>query len=275
MPNYRNLHDILGDLPPEEALIARGCALFPLNMGAARTAASSGFEAFLKMPPEDRARWTLGDPLDPDEGYLPRMGQAKKDGGRYDQKHAFHSRPTLLGRATEAGIDTWPHLHWLNGCGLLYTECVSLLHDIVKLLDRRLPRLALFDKVCAQEDTPDGHVLRLLHYTTLPIEDGIELGQFHIDRDFLTIHVAESHPGLILRTTLGDVLYRAQAGMALAFFGQKAESCTNGALKAMEHGIVAVKNGGGSTAQETRRSIVFFSHIPDQPIHGHSPAASR
>lgn len=265
MATYRELQDILGGMPPEEALLTHGCALFPLKPDALQTV-FGGFENFLAMPSEERRRWTFGDPNDPDDGYLPRMGQARREGGYHDRKHAFHYRPNLIPLAQKAGVDLWTHLHWINGCKIVYDACAEALRNIVRQLDLRLPRLELAAKIREQETDYGGHVLRLLHYSTLPIKEGAELGKFHTDRSFLTLHVAESHPGLILRTNKSDLLYRAQPDRVLAFFGKKAEYGSAGVLKAVEHGIVAVAGAHGQPVSEPRRSIVFFSHIPFRHI---------
>ena len=105
-------------------------------------------------------------------------------------------------------------------------------------------------------------MVRLLSYSN-ELKPGQQLGKAHIDRNFGTLQVFESHPALVLEFSEERVNYRPIPGKALAFTGGKAEQYTRSALRGVKHSIEVPLDFALPTEEnpKPRQSIVFFAHI--------------
>lgn len=227
-------------------LRATGYAFTPTVNDPTRhlTEVVNGWQSFMQMSAVERRRWCfdIEGTGGPDDGYIPPKG------GPYDFKHVFHYRPRLCRYIRDAELTEWQR-QWMSSCDAVYRTCVNEFYRLLLQLDQELPGYSFRDRA---NDT-DGHVLRLLMYE--PAADrGGTIGRRHDDKSLLSIHVADSHPGL--RMGHRRTLVEPAVGYTLCFPGKKAEVLTDGALPATWHEI-------SDEDPTTRRwSIVFFGHDP-------------
>lgn len=218
------------------------------------------FSGWTKFAGEDQVYkncWTADkNNPDPDEGYIRRSGE-QKGGGVYDHKEFFHYRPTLRTKFKVLGVDYQGYYDWLIDLDDLFRCCCESLELIGAVLDDRLPGYDFVSRI-SRAYLADQPVLRLLHYCEAQAANQ-EIAKFHADRSLLTIHVAETHPGLMLQPNSERIPYLPEEGKALVFPGRKAEALTEGKLRALNHGVV-VPNDEDVLGQQ-RQSIVFFGHI--------------
>lgn len=234
-----------------------------------------GWNEFLQIPFADKMKWRLGNPQDPDDGYIPRtidskqvpVGTRSYDGKAYDDKDFFHYRPYLPALLDHAKVPYGKHIEWFEAMQDLYEYSLIVLgKEIMKKLDQDIPGIN-FSKRFTSPIARSRHTLRLLSYKQ-KLVPGQALGKFHIDRNFGTIQVYESHSALCLDLPQdgGRVPYIPRSNQALFFPSAKAEITTSGLLKGTNHGIVVPEDYSGDQ-NATRQSIVFFGHIyPETPV---------
>lgn len=201
-----------------------------------------GWNTFLNS--DEKTGWTFdveGDG-DPDDGYI------RRSGDEHDFKHFFHYRPRLWPLLDERGIDLTPERAlWLESCDGLYQACEEMLYTVLAAIDAEFPGFQL--EQSAREHGVHG--LRLLRYDTANERGGV-IAKPHRDKSLMTIHVADSHPGLRLGSK--GHLHRPRPNEVCLFPGKKAGPATNHRLSALEHCVTDECPG------EERWSIVFFGH---------------
>lgn len=192
-----------------------------------------------------RKRWFkrngLPYPMKPDEDDgLYYRGNDRDPERAKDPKWVFHFRPHLPELLRARGVPIGPHEDFLNLCAVVHRMCLLRSRTIIG------DACAHAEECDAGLVNPEWSVLRIIVYDLL--QEGAEIGGVHYDRNFFTMHLAESSPGLYF----GDRLVETREGELLGFFGLKASEVFPGATP-VEHRIVQ-----GRTAGSQRSSIVFF-----------------
>lgn len=223
-----------------------------------------GWNEFLKLPLEVRMRWRLGDPKDYDDGYVSRCQGCEGctlpyDGKMYDNKHFFHYRPHLFALLDHQRVDYSGQLSWLEDMHSLYEFCRDAFLKALCELDLDYPEFGFAERFSSHRARVR-RVIRLLSYNE-PMRPGQELGKAHVDRNFGTIQVYESHPALVLNLPEGKLNYAPRENQALMFTGAKAHALTNGRLRGINHAIVVPDDFVPQSTVVPRQSIVFFGHI--------------
>lgn len=250
-----------------QKFIQNGYALVPMKVAALVRRVFAGLHRFLAEPQEYKNQWTFDHkkPGDPDTGYVWR------EGGEYDKKQFFHYRPDLVAKLTDRISRKFKfnhHAEWLQDCELLFRRAEQQVGFIAGILTHHtafaghtLPELLRAAK--------DDHVLRLLAYDR--VDDGGLMAKPHADRDFLTLHLADTFPGLVGIVRNKEVLLETRATRAIIFPGSKMAKLTEGKVPALIHKVIERrekelghspeqrKNGG--VPKPCRNSAVFFSHI--------------
>jgi hypothetical protein len=227
------------------------------------TRVMEGWNKFLSIPYEQRISWRCGDPADWDDGYVPRQkGESCPGCGEcalQDDKHFFHYRPHLTALLDHKHVDFGDRVEWIDDLNTLFTFCRDAFHEVTMRLDAHYPEFdfaARFKSTVAESR----HVLRLLSYNRQMLP-GELLGKYHIDRNFGTIQVHETHPALVLTLPDRRINYVPKPGKALVFTGGKAAAITNSRLSGIRHGVVVPDSFKPEPVQKPRQSIVFFAHI--------------
>lgn len=237
--------------------------------------ASRGFARLLdELPPEKWETWAFNvegneDPdQKPDDGILIRKGEIKKNGGRFDDKVIFHYRPRLPGLLMDRDITLKPWMMvWLGECRNLHDVCFQALCTLTAALDREYPGFGFEDRV-RDRRAWNVHAIRFLLYSERGVTDPRIVGKGHSDRNFITLQLAESRPGLRIfpdrgpidaatkkPSYLGEpVPYEASPDTVLTFPGDKFEAVTG--RFALWHDIV-----NNDPVAPKRWSAIFFSHI--------------
>ena len=248
---------------PVSEFLQQGYAMVPFpNQERLIDPVVAGFLEFLKEPPEYLSQWVFnvgnrvdeeGRP-DPDDGYIRRQGQG------HDNKCFFHYRPHLSALLEKRGVAVGRHKGWLIRMQMLYDYCDRVVRKFNQQVGEQVPECGIEGLI----SDPRAHamtVLRLLHYDLAGADPSHPevIGKEHPDRDFTTMHVAESHPGLQIGP--GYTPWDVRQGEALVFPGRKFERLMREHypernFQALTHRVVASGERGN------RWSIVFFSHIP-------------
>jgi len=235
-----------------ETFLERGAVSVPFPVSGYYLACSAivGFRQFLKNEGE-KEKWTIDvqGHGDPDDGYIEREGEMNHDANErpYDRKHFFHYRPELLELLSDAGVDIALHTMWLQTCGKIHQICLNTVAAFVDMLDQEYPECDFkkrFDKASCQ------HTLRLLYYQRPRTPKGV-IGKEHYDRCFLTLHIADSEPGLQIGAS--KELFKTEEGRGLLFPGKKAEKISWGNISALQHQIMGEE-------ERNRWAVLFFSH---------------
>ncbi len=242
--------------PIVQELVKKGFAYMDIPVGWALnepTLLAREWAKFLCLPDDTKSQFCIdGQHPDPDNGFIVRRGNPRPEGGRHDpDKRFFHFRPhhqpvfsSITSTLGEHGQRTC--IPFIGMCAHFYTEShllyTGLLHGLSKHTRTEL------------KDSPQT-TLRLLEYGLETTERG-ESAQTHIDRSFLTIHIGDSHPGLVYDDG-GErqTPHVSKQGKVLIFLGKKAELL---GLKPLPHGVLRYPEYGS----ERRWAIVFFGHIP-------------
>jgi hypothetical protein len=217
----------------------------------------SGWNTFLEKPMSYKKKWTIPskDAEGPDNGYTFRNG--KDNGKSRDLKEFFHYRPYLPALLEQQAVPIGEHREWLLNCDRLYRICRNKGIQITDGLHAYLPSAVPSSGLAEHPFAEFRHVLRLLSYSK-PSTKGQMLGEFHTDRNFITLHLWENIPGLEFKARKTRHQYTVRPGQVLVFPGKKARRISKGQLRGLPHGIVGRED---MTTSTKRQSIVFFSHI--------------
>jgi|GEM_PF-2218725 len=232
--------------------------LIRLEIGSLADDIITPLSRLIEEPEEYRHEWEFaikkrhqGRP-DPDDGLIRRDGgPGDEPDERFDRKFVFMYRPRLDWLLTWRGVDRKGYAPLLTACEQLMKRCRIALLPIVQELDVRLPghqfELHFMNAIMLQQDA-----IRAIIYDAGHPQGAI--AKPHTDRDFLTIQVAESRPGM--RFGKARTLYRWSPGTALVFTGKKIAAHTGGEVAALEHDVVETETVGGG-----RWSLIYFGHI--------------
>ncbi|MEX0931580.1 MAG: 2OG-Fe(II) oxygenase family protein [Candidatus Paceibacterota bacterium] len=240
---------------PIRELLENGVTYLPqpkdrLNVEGLATA----WENFRLLPEETKKRFSVdSETIDPDNGYLVRNGGKRPEGGAFDpDKCFFHYRqkvlsPPVLEQIYKSLSDQELRVckKFLEYCNIFYTEMDLL---FFALLDRLSRKIGNKHPIRYSSNT----VLRALHYGGATNPNGYT-AKPHVDRGFLTFHIRDSHPGLVLEGEDGvQKPYDRNDDNLLVFLGKKAEKF---GLRPVPHGVMQSK------PNQSRWSFVFFGHI--------------
>jgi len=235
--------------------------------------ADKSWRAFCDQPPGHRELFTVrhkdDDPAEgPDNGYVPKGDYLPlKDAHEnehvvQDTKLYFHYRPFIarLLRRRKGFSHTEEYL--LNSAGLLYRKLEQEILRIGQALDNVLPGFQVAEGLRANaHPEPFGHVLRYLLYKKAE-EAGEELARGHTDRCAITLHVADSRPGLVVYLGGGEqFLVETQPDTLILFFGKRLSVRTNGRVRSLNHRVISPADASRPTNQRT--CTVLFAHVPD------------
>jgi len=240
-----------------EKLLNDGRAVIPFSHSYI-PGAVHGWDQFLTEPQERKDQFTIDAEGmgDPDDGYIHRTGALRADGVYDDRKEFFHYRHRLTPRLARKGVPLDPHRAWINhSLDKLHLQCASASRMIATALDHRLTGYCFAERVAAAPASSMS-VLRLISYDLCGVRTTLLIGKRHVDKCFLTLHIADERPGLILGQETRP--YRANTNTALVFFGDKAGRLTDDRLTPLSHEVV---NTSESTDIISRWSIVYFCHI--------------
>lgn len=219
----------------------------------------AGWLNFLDLPDSVKMRWCVGEPADPDDGLVVRSGEERHDApGTYDRKSVFQFKgmrrlgALLRQHEVEYSDDI---AAWLALTDTLHAHCVGRIKDFGGELDRQMPGFDFAGGI-QRATEQDMHCLRLLCYDE-PQKIGDEVAKDHIDRNFITLHLDESHKGLDVRCAAKTcVAYAKSPQEILVFTGAKADHMTSGKLRPVGHGVFAKEDFVG----KKRWAIIFFGH---------------
>lgn len=210
----------------------------------------AGFEGLIShlqdLPPAEWAKWQAHMPEDdePEDGLIVRSrGEGK------DPKMYWQWRPRTFGPLRQNGARFTPELTtFIVACKQLHRRCVDTSVRFAQEMDRQMPGYNFAGHMSSYVQ----HVLRILRYDA----SATTAARNHVDKCFLTLHLAESRDGLwVWGKPVSDI-----QDQAIVFPGLKAEIMTGKRILAAEHKVIQTP---GVTA--TRWSVVFFAHT-DTPL---------
>jgi hypothetical protein len=176
-------------------------------------------------------------------------GLIRQSKGETDNKWIFQFHPFLKKQLKERGVNTSNFTDFLLNVESLYYLCRAAARNALSSMDATMPGYDFLARLDRKPDT-EQHMLRIAVY-----DPGYNvLAHSHTDRGPITIHVAESEPGLELIEE--EILYRAKPDTGLVFYGLQAKELTNGILAPTLHQAINKTDSG-----EKRWSIVFFTSI--------------
>ncbi len=219
--------------------------------------ALQGWNQFLDEPQEVKDGWTIDveGAGDPDDGYFRRTGTLQ-NGILDDIKQGFHYRYRLHPRLHRKGVSVDLYRVWImHTLSELHRQCAATSRMIARALDSRIHGYQFAERVGAAPAVTTS-VLRLLSYDLQAARIKPVIGKRHIDKSFLTIHIAEERPGL--RFARETHPYQPRSRTALIFFGDKAARLTNDLLKPLWHEVIDTSENPSALS---RWSIVYFCHI--------------
>lgn len=152
----------------------------------------------------------------------------------YDFKDVFHFDPSLVGRAIERGLDVAEWKDWFEALERLYRKGEDICSQAAEELDVLHPDLKIKERIRHIEGND---VLRLLHYHMKKGETGV-LGRGHTDEWLFTVNFGENIPGLRVGERGNMQFIARDKNTVILYPGKKAESLTNGDLKALYHEVV-------------------------------------
>lgn len=228
-------------------LLENGRTIVPFYSSKIVPPVISGFQTFLTLPEKTRATWTINQfgEAEPDLGYIRK--DPEKDLKSKDRKAYFHWNPYLPMELAKRGVDFSAHNEWFANCRALFNYANECMQGITEEFRQFVPEMTAFGE--AQPLSK----LRLLYYDPAPGDTTV--AHPHFDRSTLTLHIAESRPGLLLAEEGKHV--DLEENQALVFPGRKAESMTRGRLKAMWHKAVETED------LASRWAVVLFYHLHD------------
>jgi hypothetical protein len=241
------------DLQTAERLIEDGTIQIPLFLGNRVSGMIRGFNRFLAEPDEYRKQWDFWE-TEPDGRDITDIGY--KDKGAQpgeDAKHIFHVSPDLERLLFARGVDISRHEYLLGYGRNIFTACWREYKHLLRALDHVLPGYNFYERAHSPRASK-GSILRLLRYKDIKKE---VIGKGHTDRNLITLHLTDSHPGL--RLGKEGHLYLTSPGYALVFFGDKMEKITNGHIPALWHYVTDERAPSDKTL---RWAMIFFGHVP-------------
>lgn len=195
----------------------------------------AGFIAFLKeVPRDEQARWQIHVPRDPmfdepDDGFLRKDDDDKES----DRKALFHIRPDTLQLLEKKGVvvsDRWRR--WIEDCMYVRELCEMQAFALAQAIDQIMPGMRLTERMLESTSTNPG-MYRIGVYEP----GGTGYAKEHVDRNFLTMHLGASHPGLYFKTKHGEFPGTdPESGEALAFPSAKLSRLSGGRIPALKHG---------------------------------------
>jgi hypothetical protein len=181
---------------------------------------------------------------EPDDGII------RKDGN--DHKYFLHYRPDLPDLLAERGVivEAWQDA-WLLACDNIRTACIDAAWTLARELDEQLgQRYHLANRL---RENSSRTVLRVLCYD--PGEGTIAAD--HYDRDFVSLHVAASGPGLCaVQDGHYDPIREPQSEHVQAFAGIQLMQATDNIVLPLKHGVRTL-----SGFQRQRWAIVCFHYV--------------
>ena len=236
--------------------------------------------AFCALPATEKLPWEIHLPEDipgegADSGYLPKgsyrqQGQlsfsadpAERDKPE-DDKELIHWRPWLAKEFKNRARRKLSEIEqrMVTAGSILYAAGREEAGRVARSLDERV--LPGFDFVggLREMDQPRlGHVLRLLYYKEGEQRGGVLAGA-HTDRCAITLHIADSRPGLVVFLRNGEqFLVPTIPDTMILFFGKRASVRTQGAIRSLIHRVISPVDGPPITSRRTCQ--VLFVNTPD------------
>lgn len=235
--------------------IKKGYVIVPLDVARHVPPVIDGFMKLLDEPDEVRQLYTLDldgkNPPDPDDGLIRREGKPT-DGKESDLKWFFHYRPRVGETIVMRRLPNWQsRIHWLGFCQVLYETALGTITRFAQVIDQKMPGYELERHLCEGR----GHVLRLIRYDRNT--PGGLIAKSHTDRDAVTLHIADSQPGLEYGNPVRQ--YITSPDRALIFAGDKVQAITKEKIPALWHDAIQTAQPGEET--KYRWVAVFFTHI--------------
>jgi hypothetical protein len=216
-----------------QQFIKTGAAYFPYHGPSLKRLAESTFRAFaefLKQDPDRLNQFTLFVDRDgntePDDGYV-RPG-IRPDGSidaSKDRKRYFHYRPDLLGLLPTQLELNQIERRLIARAARLFQVTLMIEVEFARALDQILPGYGFANAVVSPV-AMRLHVLRILAYD--PGKVGATLAKAHCDRNFATVHIYETEPGLFHGPEGAEEPYIQQDDRIFLFAGDKARVFTGG-----------------------------------------------
>ena len=241
------------DLQLAERLVEDGAIQMPLRISNRVTGAIRCFNRFLAEPDEYRNQWDLWE-TEPDGRDITDIGY--KDKGAKpgeDAKHIFHWTPDPERLLVARGVDFTRHEYFLGYGRNIFTICWREYVDLLRALDHVMPGYDFHERV-RHPRAKEGSILRFLRYKDTTKE---VIAKGHTDKNLITFHLADSHPGL--RLGHAGNLYLTSPDRALVFFGDKMEKITDGKIKALWHYVTDER---APRDKSLRWAMIFFGHVP-------------
>jgi isopenicillin N synthase-like dioxygenase len=194
-------------------------------------------------------QWNIFIPRDPryretDDGLI------RKE--KTDHKHYLHYRHDLERLLwTKRSIRLSPgERMWFSAMRDVHVACTEALYALARAMDDLRPGFDFENRARAHGHL---HALRVMRY-----DAGYEsMARAHTDRSALSLHVAESEPGLEIPEGWDSRVCRSPGGkQVLAFPSQDMASITRGALPALWHQVT-----DQSRTKRSRWVIVFFGKM--------------
>ena len=228
-------------------LLETGVTIIPFYSNKIVPAVISGLRDFSTLPKEVKTAFTINQfgEDEPDLGYIRK--NPDEDPQSKDRKVYFHWTPFLPAELAKRGVDFSAQLEWFADCQALFNYGSECMRGITGNLREFVPEMTAFGE--AQPLTK----LRLLYYDPAPGDTIV--AHPHFDRSTLTLHIAESRPGLLVGEEGKHI--DLEKNQALVFPGRKAEKMTRGRLKAMWHRAVEIDDFA------SRWAVVLFYHLHD------------
>lgn len=259
-------HVLTGTRSVATDLTTDGVGLIDFPVDALVPQVVEGWQKFLLKDQKEKLRWCFLDHGNfddfggrfegPDDGYICRKGESRLlDGESYDIKEFFHYKKALPSFLAKARVDTRAETEWLENLKVLHSKCIEEYLAITAELEAHFPGHSLLARAKRGRDfgLP---TLRLICYKQAR-EVGEGIAKMHKDRNWLTLHLADSVRGLVYVKNGERVEYVKEPNRALVFPGKKAEKLLGSALPALNHGVEGVPESIG----ERRWTVVFFGHI--------------
>lgn len=213
----------------------------------------------------------------------------------HERKWVFHWRDHLAAELRNRGVRVEKDralVEWLKvnaALDALYRRVfLAIYQELDKLMAEMGCRDSYFAKRCIMSAVDDhDSTNRSIAYDP-PEYVGQDLGGLHIDRDDLTAHAWETHPGCVLHDGDTETLLKCVEGIVVFFFGRKAQLASGGVetdvmgrtkpvvrgglIQALPHRIMAAP---GYDITNSRFSGVIFNHCRPHPTRAPRSATQQ